>query len=91
MKRSLTILPVLFLMVLACNKTDDPINLSKPELLFSSGFEAGTFITEPIDDYEIIRGKDDSTGFSWPLIFLVLILVKYIGFKMTVDLLLIII
>ncbi len=38
-----------------------------PQLLFSSGFENGVFLTAPEDGYQYIQGTDTETGFSWPI------------------------
>ncbi len=59
----------------------DPVTIIEPfegstgKLLFSSGFESDTYLSEPSSeleisnwpDYEIIRGTDASTGYSWPI------------------------
>ena len=44
----------------------------EPKLLFSSGFEEGVYLEEPSDDtpigrYQLIKGTDSETGFSWPI------------------------
>ncbi|MFS4448412.1 hypothetical protein [Maribacter sp. 2307UL18-2] len=79
------ILPLLFLIVFgACGKSDNPLQTEPISaaaetipgvLLFSSGFESDTYLSEPQEgfesdfwpDYEIIRGKDLTTGYSWPI------------------------
>jgi len=44
---------------------------TKAKLLFASGFEDGVYIDEILvpdnEDYDYIRGKDNTTGFSWPI------------------------
>ena len=47
-------------------------NLEPPKLLFKSGFEDGVYLEEPNDDtpigrYQLIKGTDLETGFSWPI------------------------
>lgn len=52
-----------------------PAEATLGELLFSSGFESDTYLSAPSSaselrfwsDYEIIRGTDSSTGYSWPI------------------------
>lgn len=52
-----------------------PVETTPGELLFSSGFESDTYLSSPNEgfesanwpDYEIIRGTDTSTGYSWPI------------------------
>ncbi len=43
----------------------------EPKLLFKSGFESGVYIDNTIyensEDYRFIKGKDNETGFSWPI------------------------
>ena len=77
-----TLLSILFIfqLLLACGgssqKVTDAIPPSDPvqakaKLLFSSGFEAGTFVDPTLildsEDYRFIRGKDAETNFSWPI------------------------
>jgi len=67
-----------------CKKSDDledsttisaPLETTPGQLLFSSGFENDTYLSEPNEgieisnwsDYDIIRGTDESTGYSWPI------------------------
>jgi hypothetical protein len=46
-------------------------NTPSAKLLFSSGFEGGVYIDPNLvlysEDYAFIRGKDNKTGFSWPI------------------------
>ena len=62
----------------AGEKTEEPDQVPDTkvgELLFSSGFESDTYLSEPSgefetsnwSDYEIIKGTDISTGYSWPI------------------------
>lgn len=37
------------------------------QVLFSSGFETDTFISPVKDSYQVIRGTDSETGFTWPI------------------------
>lgn len=39
---------------------------TKPNLLFSSGFE-GVQLSQSVEDYQYLSGTDKETGFSWPL------------------------
>ncbi len=39
---------------------------TKPNLLFSSGFE-GVQLSEPLEGYQYITGTDKDTNYSWPL------------------------
>lgn len=45
----------------------DPIIYTTPQLLFKSGFEEGTIISDIQDNYQVIRGTDAETDFSWPI------------------------
>lgn len=60
---------ILALLLLAsCNKDGEEDMLpSTPQLLFTSGFEASTFVDEVKDSYQVIRGTDNETGFTWPI------------------------
>lgn len=77
-----TMLPMVILLVCgACSTSEDSMTVSAPaetnagKLLFESGFEGETHLSEPQGefeiglwpDYEIIRGEDTSTGYSWPI------------------------
>lgn len=57
------------LTVLASCQTNEPIEISStsPQLLFKSGFEEGTVISEIQESYQVIRGTDEETGFRWPI------------------------
>ena len=52
-----------------------PVELTPGELLFNSGFESDTYLSAPTgefetsnwSDYDIIKGTDISTGYSWPI------------------------
>lgn len=54
----------------ACGKSTSSDN-NTAHLLFSSGFEEGVYIDSlkiaGSEDYAYIRGRDNSTGFSWPI------------------------
>ncbi len=75
--KKLFLLVALVVITLSCDKKDEE-NVPKPNpeahLLFSSGFEEGTFLTDPVSDYEInnwpgyklIKGTDSISGFAWP-------------------------
>ena len=62
---------VLLLTGIACNKHLIEVNPGEPELLFKSGFEQGVYIDTVAysdnEDYRFIRGTDRETGFSWPI------------------------
>ena len=71
---------IVFLVLCGCNKSEDSqfssLNQTIPaDLLFSSGFENNTHISDSNNgdenllwpDYDIIKGTDLSTGFSWPI------------------------
>ena len=55
----------------SCKKESPNIIPENPTLLFSSGFEDNVYIDETAyednEDYRFIRGKDEETGFSWPI------------------------
>lgn len=52
-----------------------PAETTTGQLLFSSGFESDVYLSEPNgefetsnwSDYEVIRGTDGITGYSWPI------------------------
>ena len=62
----------ILILTISCHE-ESPNEISpEPKLLFSSGFEEGVFLEEPNDDtpigrYQLIKGKDSETGFSWPI------------------------
>lgn len=59
---------VFCIVIISCNKDENPESTSAtPQLLFSSGFEANTYLDQIKDNYQVIRGRDDATGFSWPI------------------------
>ena len=62
------ILLCMLLLHLGCS--DDNTKKSA-KLLFSSGFEKGVYIDSHLvqdnEDYRYIRGKDETTGFRWPI------------------------
>jgi len=56
---------------ISCQK-ELPTEIStEPKLLFKSGFESDIYIDniayENSEDYRFIKGKDNETGFSWPI------------------------
>ena len=56
----------------SCNRDASTEPFQKTgKLLFSSGFEEGVYIDSTIyvdsEDYRYIRGKDQITGYSWPI------------------------
>lgn len=61
---------VLF-MIMACSKNDGPppnqMDTVERAILFSSGFEADTYLTDEQNNYQFIRGTDAETGFTWPI------------------------
>ncbi len=64
-----TKLVILFLLSLLSCKEESPSELptTEPKLLFSSGFEGGVYLSDLIEGYQSIEGKDKKTGFSWPI------------------------
>lgn len=57
---------------ISCNKVSPNIIPTEPTLLFKSGFEEGVFLAPQDDDtpigrFQIIKGTDNETGFSWPI------------------------
>lgn len=65
------IVPFLFVFVstfMGCDDQKDPDPIpDTPQVLFHSGFEADTFIDPVRDSYQVIRGRDAETSFSWPI------------------------
>ncbi len=60
------------LIYISCNKESLNEIPTNPKLLFKSGFEDGVYLEEPNDDtpigrYQLIKGTDSETGFSWPI------------------------
>ncbi len=67
----ISIIGVLLICV-SCNKESSNEIPTKPKLLFKSGFEDGVYLEEPNDDtpigrYQLVKGTDSETGFSWPI------------------------
>jgi len=60
---------VLFLLIFSCKENDS--QNTEPKLLFKSGFENDVSIIPNPDinnsDFDVITGKDNETGFSWPI------------------------
>ncbi len=78
MKKQTFLMVFVLLVMYSCNKNDDntPFTPNKnPKLLFSSGFENNTVMTDPssqeeltkYSDYKILKGTDQTTGFTWPI------------------------
>ncbi len=70
MKHILT-LTISTLLLLALNACGGSGTQSEAKLLFKSGFEEGVYI-DPVlvkysEDYDFIRGRDQETGYSWPI------------------------
>ena len=57
--------------LLVFNSCGSSSKSSKAKLLFASGFEEGVYIDDVLvnndEEYDYIRGKDETTGFSWPI------------------------
>jgi hypothetical protein len=68
MKRNIIIIGIAIL-TLSCHKESS--EHKKAELLFKSGFESGVYIDQTAyqnsEDYRFIRGRDNETGFEWPI------------------------
>ncbi len=67
----ISIIGILILSI-SCQKESPNEIPTGPILLFSSGFEKGVYLEEPNDDtpigrYQLIKGTDSVTGFSWPI------------------------
>ena len=74
MKNLTLIITIVFLFAITSCTNEMPTesNDSVPELLFSSGFEEGVYLESPNDDtpignYQLIKGTDAETGFSFPI------------------------
>jgi len=71
-RRVISIVGLVLVLSTSCQK-DSPSSIStEPQLLFKSGFEDGVYLEEPNDDtpigrYQLIKGTDSETGFSWPI------------------------
>jgi hypothetical protein len=57
---------------ISCKKESPNEFPTKPILLFKSGFDDGVFLEPPNEDtpignYQLIKGIDAETGFSWPI------------------------
>ncbi len=60
------------LLNISCKKESPTETPVKPTLLFKSGFEKDVYLEEPNDNtpigrYQLIKGTDSETGFSWPI------------------------
>jgi len=57
--------------IFSCKKQENNPPNSNPKLIFSSGFENDVYIDDvPVtdfEDYRVIRGTDNETGFTWPI------------------------
>ncbi len=71
MKETLIIIGLIITLLSACKKESPNSPEQTPVLLFKSGFEGDVYIDstayEDNEDYRFIRGKDNETGFSWPI------------------------
>jgi len=71
--KSKIIISIIGILIVAIScKEESPNEISTgPKLLFKSGFENDVYIDntayENSEDYRFIRGKDNETGFSWPI------------------------
>ncbi len=67
---SIAILGILII-VISCQKREEVIASNTSKLLFKSGFESDVYIDNHVyensEDYRFIKGKDNETGFSWPI------------------------
>ncbi len=67
----LSILSIVILFLITSCGSEKNSSESKAQLLFSSGFEEGVYIDtkeyQDEEDYRYIRGKDNNTGYSWPI------------------------
>ena len=62
----------ILILTISCHEESPNETSPEPKLLFSSGFEEGVYLEEPNDDtpigrYQLIKGTDSETGFSWPI------------------------
>lgn len=69
MKKLLLQLIGVSLLVTSCEKSEsaEAVFDGPPMLLFKSGFEEGTFISDVQNNYQVVRGTDAETDFSWPI------------------------
>jgi len=75
MKNLTKILPLLLLLLHGCGTSSNNTKVNNQTntsiLLFSSGFEDGTYIDSEVSeidaDHVYIRGKDKETGYTWPI------------------------
>ncbi len=73
MKNSIIISLIgVLLLSISCKKESPNEIPVEPTLLFKSGFENGVYLEEPNDDtpigrYQLLKGTDSETGFSWPI------------------------
>ncbi len=72
--KSYIFLPIIGILLISvsCNKRLIHKTSVAPKLLFKSGFEDGVYLEAPNDDtpigrYQLIKGRDSETGFSWPI------------------------
>lgn len=69
MKTNLLLFISVMLLLNSCSKSDslEDIIETSPKLLFKSGLEEGTFISDIENNYQVIKGRDTETNFSWPI------------------------
>jgi hypothetical protein len=68
MKKGILCLVCIVVVLTACQKTDTlEVRPTTPQLLFKSGFDEGIFISDIEDNYQVIRGTDSETDFTWPI------------------------
>ncbi|MCD6556714.1 MAG: hypothetical protein J7K64_05910 [Bacteroidales bacterium] len=73
MKRTIVlVISILIIINISCKKESPNDIPSQATLLFKSGFEDGVFLDPPNEDtpignFQLIKGTDTETGFSWPI------------------------
>jgi len=71
--KSRIVIPIIgfFIITISCQKEAPNKIPAEPKLLFMSGFESDVYIDntayENSEDYRFIKGKDNETGYSWPI------------------------
>jgi hypothetical protein len=65
------LLSTLSILIISCRKNIQTDLNNNPKLLFKSGFEDAVYIDNTAypdnEDYRFIKGKDNETGFEWPI------------------------
>ncbi len=73
MKKTIILVIIgIFFINISCEKVSPNEIPENPKLLFKSGFEDGVYLEPPSDDtpigrYQLIKGTDSETGYSWPI------------------------